>query len=230
MGYLNKQTITVDAILTNKGREILAKGGRNGFEITKFAVADDEIDYGLYNDAHPDGDAGKGFVIENMPVLEATPDEQQIMRYKLLTATSNDILTDNTVYQPIIDGVRPVNLTISSANGQVTSDKLTFSTKGGTGAITEQSGTETGYTVLIADGTLVDIYRGEISAGTSPYNNNNTNVDTNGSITVNLNSATNAVISFKARPNKIGRTTATVFGNTSGATATFVISVTAATT
>ena len=69
MGYLNKATITVDAILTNRGRELLAQGGRSAFNITKFAVADDEVDYGLYNVAHPEGSEYYGAIIENMPVL-----------------------------------------------------------------------------------------------------------------------------------------------------------------
>ena len=44
MGYLNNQVITVDAILTKKGRELLAKND-GSFRITQFALADDEIDY-----------------------------------------------------------------------------------------------------------------------------------------------------------------------------------------
>ena len=46
MGFLDNTTITVDAILTKKGRELLARG-QNEFRITKFALADDEIDYNL---------------------------------------------------------------------------------------------------------------------------------------------------------------------------------------
>jgi hypothetical protein len=83
MGYLNNATITIDAILTKKGRELLAKG--QGFEIVKFAVADDEIDYSLWTPTHPLGTAYYGAVIENMPLIEASPDETQVMRYKLVT-------------------------------------------------------------------------------------------------------------------------------------------------
>ena len=46
MGYLNNSTITVDAILTKKGRELLSKG-QSQFNITQYAVADDEVDYSL---------------------------------------------------------------------------------------------------------------------------------------------------------------------------------------
>lgn len=84
MGYLNNQVVTIDAILTKKGRELLAKG--NGtFKITQFALGDDEIDYTMYNPNHPSGSAYYGEAIENMPLLEAFPDETQIMKYKLAT-------------------------------------------------------------------------------------------------------------------------------------------------
>ena len=83
MGYLDNTTVTVDAILTNKGREILAAGGR--LNIVKFALSDDEIDYDLWNPAHTLGTNFYGKVIEDMPVLEALPDETQMLRYKLIT-------------------------------------------------------------------------------------------------------------------------------------------------
>jgi len=86
MGYLNNTIVTVDAILTKKGRELLAQGA-GAFNITQFALSDDEIDYTLYNPSHPSGSAYYGEAIENMPLLEAFPDETQIMKYKLTTAT-----------------------------------------------------------------------------------------------------------------------------------------------
>ena len=86
MGYLNNTIVTVDAILTKKGRESLAQGN-GSFNITQFALSDDEIDYTLYNPNHPSGSAYYGEAIENMPLLEAFPDETQIMKYKLTTAT-----------------------------------------------------------------------------------------------------------------------------------------------
>jgi hypothetical protein len=84
MGYLNNQVLTVDAILTRKGRELLAKND-GSFRITQFALADDEIDYTLYNPTHPSGSAFYGEAIDGMPLLEAFPNETQIMKYKLAT-------------------------------------------------------------------------------------------------------------------------------------------------
>ena len=54
MGFLDNTTTTVDAILTKKGRELLARG-QNEFNITKYALADDEVDYNLWDTSHPNG-------------------------------------------------------------------------------------------------------------------------------------------------------------------------------
>jgi len=96
MGYLNNQVVTVDAILTNKGRELLAKND-GSFRITQFALADDEIDYTLYNPTHPSGSSFYGEAIQNMPLLEAFPIETQIMKYKLAT------LPRGTAKLPVLD-------------------------------------------------------------------------------------------------------------------------------
>ena len=95
MGYLNNQVVTVDAILTKKGRELLAKGD-GSFNITQFALSDDEVDYTLYNPNHPSGSAYYGEAIENMPLLEAFPDETQMMKYKLVS------LNRGTAVMPIL--------------------------------------------------------------------------------------------------------------------------------
>ena len=84
MGYLNNSSVTVDAILTLKGRELLARGD-NSFNITQFAVGDDEIDYSLWNPNHPLGTDYYGIIIENMPLTEAIPDETQALKYKLVS-------------------------------------------------------------------------------------------------------------------------------------------------
>lgn len=84
MAYLNNQYVTIDAVLTKKGRELLARND-GSFQITQFALADDEIDYTLYNPNHPSGSAFFGEAIEAMPLLEAFVDETQMMKYKLVT-------------------------------------------------------------------------------------------------------------------------------------------------
>jgi hypothetical protein len=82
MGVLDNTTITVDAILTKKGRELLAQG-EGKFKITKFALADDEIDYGLYDITHPNGSNFYGQAIESMNLLEAIPNQTLAVKYFL---------------------------------------------------------------------------------------------------------------------------------------------------
>jgi hypothetical protein len=83
MAYLDNQTITVDALLTKKGRELLAQDGT--VTITSFALADDEVDYTLYQPNHPNGSAFYDIAIRNTPVFEPVSDETQVMKYKLVT-------------------------------------------------------------------------------------------------------------------------------------------------
>jgi len=84
MAYLNNEYVTVDAVLTTKGRELLARND-GSFRITQFALSDDEIDYTLYNPSHPSGSAFYGQAIEAMPLLQAFVDNTQDMKYQLVT-------------------------------------------------------------------------------------------------------------------------------------------------
>jgi len=140
MGYLNNQVVTIDAILTKKGRELLAKGDGT-FNITQFALGDDEIDYTLYNPQHPSGSAFYGQAIENMPLLEAFPNENQIMKYKLAT------LPRGTAKMPILDlGQGNIKLR-QTAQKTLTPQTLNFL---GNTSVFESSG----YTFTISDSRL----------------------------------------------------------------------------
>jgi hypothetical protein len=86
MAYIDNTTITVDAVLTKKGRELLAAQG--GLNISSFALSDDEIDYRLYQPNHPQGSAYYDLAIRNTPVFEAFTDETQALKYKLVTLPS----------------------------------------------------------------------------------------------------------------------------------------------
>ena len=83
MAYIDNQTITVDAVLTQKGRQLLAQNGN--LNITSFALADDEIDYTLYQPNHPNGSAFYDIALRNTPIFEPLTDETQTMKYKLVT-------------------------------------------------------------------------------------------------------------------------------------------------
>ena len=146
MGYLNNQVITVDAILTKKGRELLAKND-GSFRITQFALADDEIDYTLYNPTHPSGSSFYGEAIENMPLLEAFPIETQIMKYKLAT------LPRGTAKLPVLDlGYSAITLK-QGASLALTPQTLNFLGN-------NQTFETSGYSATISDVRLMSTFNG----------------------------------------------------------------------
>ena len=146
MGYLNNSVVTVDAILTNKGRELLARGD-GSFRITQFALSDDEIDYTLYNPTHPSGSAFYGQAIENMPLLEAFPQETQNLRYKMVT------LPRGTAKMPVLDlGFSQVTLK-QGASLAITPQTLNYL---GNNQVFEANG----YTATIADVRVLSTFNG----------------------------------------------------------------------
>ena len=122
MGVLDNTTVTVDAILTKKGRELLAKG-QGQFNITKFSLGDDEIDYNLYDVTHPNGSNFYGQAIENMNLLEAIPNENLALKYPLgdIEATSDgDATSGNYVLS-----VNPSSLAMISNERSVFTAQIT---------------------------------------------------------------------------------------------------------
>ena len=99
MGYLDNTSITVDAILTKRGRELLSRND-GSFKITQFALGDDEIDYSLFNESHPNGTQYSAEAIENMPLIEAIPNGANSLNSKLITLTrgANSIPYIQTAY------------------------------------------------------------------------------------------------------------------------------------
>ncbi len=200
MGYLNNSVVTVDAILTTKGRQALAQNN-GSFRITQFSLGDDEIDYTLYNPTHPSGSAFYGQAIENMPLLEAFPDETQIMKYKLTT------LPRGTAKMPILD-VGYTNIVIKQgASLAITPQTLNY--LGG------NQSESLGYTATISDVRLLSTFEGVgiTNAATTNLNvNSTTTLGTNVSKTV-----VGTTINIKAT------TVNTLFGTQSQLNATLVI-------
>ena len=211
MGFLNNTTVTVDAILTKKGRELLAQG-TEAFNITKFALADDEVDYNLWDVTHPNGTDFYGKVIENMPLLEAIPDENHVMRYKLIT------LPKNTIKMPV--------LTLSQAS-------ITFTANAGLTqpaqivAGTTANVQDSSYTFILHDQSVctMDVNEGAGSGvgATTPFflgeddvPNSKTIVGKSCNIGVVALSPTNTTARGKT-------TQLTIIGNTTGATKSITI-------
>jgi hypothetical protein len=204
MGYLDNTSITVDAILTKKGRQKLASG--QSLNITKFALGDDEIDYTLYEPAHPKGSAYYDSAIKSIPILEASPDETQVLRYKLVT------LPKGTTQIPVVSlGISSIG--VYQNEGQVALSPTT-SPAGNTNA---------GYTVVLADqraGTLA-VTQGATGAGTVP-------VFLGEEITTTAQVVSGLQFSFTPNPSLTTNisTTLTVYGNETGGSQTIPVTVT----
>ena len=214
MGYLSNQVVTVDAILTKKGRELLARGD-GSFKITQFALADDEIDYTLYNPNHPEGSAYYGEAIEAMPLLEAFPDESQTMKYKLTT------LPRGTAKLPILDlGFAAIRLK-QGASIAITPQTLNY-------LGSSQTFEAGGYVATIADARVLNTYNGVgINTAEATALNSTTTLGTNVSKTVigtsiNLTATT---VNTLFGGNTTLQTTITVIGRDSGARVTIPVTI-----
>lgn len=204
MGYLNNTEVIVDAILTKKGRQKLASG--QALNITKFALGDDEIDYTLYEPAHPKGSAFYDSAIRAIPITEASPDETQVLRYKLVT------LPKGTTQIPTVRLGVP-SIAVNQTEGGV----------GLTPTTSPSGNTAAGYTMILADqsaGTL-SVTKGATESARTPV------------ILGEEISATAQVVSglefrFTPNPNLTidVSTTITVYGNETGGTQTIPVTVT----
>jgi len=215
MGYLNNSVITVDAILTKKGRELLARNN-GSFQITQFALSDDEIDYTLYNPVHPSGSAYYGEAIDNMPLLEAFPDEQQIMKYKLVT------LPRGTSKLPVLDlGYASINMK-QGAQLAITPQTLNYLGN-------SQTFESSGYAATIGDVRLFNQYQGTgINTEAAVSSNSTQTIGTNVSKTVigtQINLTSTTVNTLFGSQTQL-RTTLTVIGLDSGARLTIPVTIT----
>lgn len=199
MGYLNNSIITIDAILTKKGRELLAQNN-GSFRITQFALSDDEIDYTLYNPNHPSGSAYYGEGIQNMPLLEAFPDETQDMKYKLVT------LPRGTAKLPILDIGYTSIVMKQGASLSITPQTLNY-----IGGNTNET---SGYSFTVSDTRLFTNFQGvgSRSANKNSARNTTTTTGTNVSSTVVGNTL-----------NMTATTVNTLFGSNSALYATLII-------
>jgi hypothetical protein len=208
MAYIDNQSITVDAVLTKKGRELLAKNGN--LNITSFALADDEVDYTLYEPNHPNGSAFYDIALRNTPVFEPLTDETQVMKYKLVT------LNQGVTAIPVIS---------------IAQDKILV-TKDYTGDIIISPSTnpaynlQAGYTAILGNknvGTLIVQQTNAINAVSNTVPTFAGDINTTSAQVVVGNS-------FRFVPNSsLGKTTTTnltIIGNESGGSISIEVTVT----
>ena len=209
MAYLDNSVISVDALLTKRGRELLSKG-TNQFQITQFCLGDDEIDYSLWNPNHSQGSNYFGVVIENLPMLEATSDQSQILKYKLVT------LAKNTTRLPVVDiGQSTVTLQAAGQSYTVTPQTINF----------ENGNSTFGYTAIINDSNVCDLQiapGGEINISGL---DNIPNFVGDGSNEIITAMGKKFIIIAKNQPIEDATTTLTLIGNETGGRAVLNITV-----
>ena len=203
MAYLDNTEITVDAILTKKGRQKLASG--QSLNITKFALGDDEIDYTLYEPAHPKGSAYYDSAIRAIPVTEASPDETQVLRYKLVT------LPKGTTQIPTVRLGYP-QISVNQSEGGVPLEPTT----------NPAGNVNAGYTMVLADqraGTIT-VTQGANGTGTVP-------VFLGEEITTTAQVVSGRMFRFTPNPSLTIdiSTTLTVYGNETGGSQTIPVTV-----
>ena len=215
MSYLNSTSVVVDAILTKKGRELLARND-GSFQITQFSLADDEVDYTLYNPNHPSGSAFYGEAIEAMPILQAYPNDTEIMKYKLIT------LPRGTAKIPVLD-LGYTSITIKQgASLAITPQTLNYL---GATSTFEQSG----YTATIGDVRTMASFNGVgINTPEATSLNSTTTIGTNVSktvigTTINLTATT---VNTLFGSNTALYTTLVVTGRDSGARISIPVTIT----
>lgn len=137
MGFLDNSSITVDAILTKRGRQILASGGN--LNITKFALSDEEVDYTLWDVTHPNGTDSYGTVIENMSLLEATPVRTGFRSHLINQSLAGSELLIDRINYPDVDKNTTISISPTTQGG--VAELYTFTIEN-TNVVSFQGGTQ----------------------------------------------------------------------------------------
>ena len=209
MGYLSNTSVVVDAILTDQGRQLLAHND-GSFQITQFSLSDDEVDYILYNPNHPSGSAFYGEAIENMPIIQAFPEANEIMKYKLIT------LPRGTAKLPVLSIGYSTIILKQGSSISITPQTLNYL---GATSTFEQSG----YTATIGDVRTTSAFNGvgiNTPSATALNTTGTITVGTNVSKTVigtSINITATTVNTLFGSTNTTLYTTLTVVGRDSGA-------------
>jgi len=219
MSFLNNQLVTIDAVLTKKGRELMARND-GSFQVTQFALADDEIDYTLYNPTHPSGSAFFGEAIEQMPLLQAFTDETQNLKYKLVT------LTRGTSKLPVLNvGYAAISLR------QAASINITPQTLNYLGAVSTFE--PSGYQMTVGDSRFLSTFTGtgidttglNITSPTPNSAGSSLSASQIGTSFSLIATTINTLFGTSALPGATISTTITVIGRDSGARITIPLTI-----
>jgi hypothetical protein len=206
MGYIDNTLVTIDAVVTKRGRELLSQG-RGKFKVAKFAVADDEVDYRLWDTGNSNGSAYYGQAIENMSVIEANANGDKTVNYKLMNLPKN---VSSVPVMQLAGGDYAPNID-SYPLGPLVLSPITFNPSDGNST--------KGYTATVSDASIIKIegMGNSVTGGTRSAQLGNTDfiIDpATGNSTVKATGDYFEVMPFPLRPGtSIETTTVTIIGN-----------------
>ena len=156
MGFINNTSYILNAVLTKKGKEYLSKSSGN-FNITKFALSDDEIDYTLWDEAHPLGNDYYGAVLESTPMLEPNVDPEVVMKYKLITLPEGTLSLHYITNVSQVIGDNKLEAQLGNDGWLMTDFTFNPITVGAEGTFTGEK-----YSWLVLNSNVIDIKAGAI--------------------------------------------------------------------
>jgi hypothetical protein len=213
MGWLDHSTnnIILDAVLTDYGRQRLATAG-NAFNITSYALGDDEVDYRLVKKYGRT--VGKEKIEKNTPIFEALTNQNVALKYRLIS-TETDGQTISSVYLPTLklNGSTPA---LQKSDSSTVKLDLYYGKL--TGAQFPGNFIQTSYSIKVSDRffeiSMANGGTGTLSAPDLARNLANAG-DPNRTATYTLTlpkGSTTTQISFDVRARPIDNTTLTVYG------------------
>lgn len=208
MAYIDNQTITLDATLTKKGRELLAKNGT--LTINSYALSDDEIDYRLYNPNHPNGSAFYDIAIRNTPIFEPLTDETQTMKNKLVT------LAQGVTSIPVISIAQDKIVVSRDYTGDIIINPSTNPTYNLQAGYTAILGNKTVGTLIVQQSNAINTVSNTIPTFAGDINTTSAQVVVGNSFRFVPNSSLN----------KTTTTNLTIIGNESGGSVSIEVTVT----
>tara|TARA_Y100000034_G_scaffold66711_1_gene80512 strand:+ start:3558 stop:4553 length:996 start_codon:yes stop_codon:yes gene_type:complete len=182
MAFLdNSGDIILDAVLTEVGRRRMANGN---FSVSKFALSDDEINYGLYQINHPSGSAYADLEILQTPILEATTELNLFTGLLSLTNLSILYMPDLLLNEKLSYSVKMKNNTVYVSVNSETQAAINTGFGTGYNTLAGQSG---GGSVIVVESGINNADIAMTSANQSSYIVSTNMLDSSLSVTYNNN-------------------------------------------
>ena len=212
MGYLDHSTnnIILDAVLTDYGRQKLALGN-GAFNITRYGLGDDEVDYRLIK--RYGRTVGKEKIEKNTPIFEALTNQNIALKYRLI-GREDDGTPLSSVYLPILKTKSIPNLKKPSTLSSVVTVDLHFNSSTGNAVPTEMI--QQSYKIKISDRFfMIDNPIGGTLTSNNLLNSGDPNRITTYTFTTTTKSTTSISFTVSAK-STIDNTTLSVYGKNTG--------------